>query len=229
MRKFKIRECSLLFFLLMFIFCAFSCSVQSTVSSEKDAVNEIADELIKITVEKAKSDNYISLLSSHPAIKNTIEKFAAGNYDMPQIIYQIDLTDEMIIEYMENNMLDYSLDSLSIILRQETINKFILGIPALIEGKTGPENLAASSMLETQKVGIDKRIKHNAMLILTFKEGMPIAVVFLKGKGGAFLALSQPLIGFEPGNFNDPTLNDLLSITPPSFPTNEISSSRNTK
>lgn len=201
---------------LLFLLIAFSissCKAQSDKSFDKGSLYETGMELVRLTTDKAMSKNYIGYLTTHPAILNTIETFASGNYDVPAHVYQIELSDDKIIQYISNHGLIASFDSIPDKLKQEIINKFILGIPSLIEGMTNVENLAASSFLTSQLVSVNKELTQNTILLYDFKDATPIAVVFLKGKNNTFVAVSQPLIGFDLKQLNGFMLNDLLPIS----------------
>lgn len=198
---------------LLIVFGINSCKAQSDKSFDKGSLYETGMELVRLTVDKAVSKNYMGYLTTHPAILNTIETFTSGNYDVPAHVYQIELSDDKIMQYVSNHGLINSFDSIPDKLKQEIINKFILGIPSLIEGMTNVENLAASSFLTSQLVSVNKELTQNTMLLYDFKDATPIAVVFLKGKNNAFVAVSQPLIEFDLKQLNGFMLNDLLPIS----------------
>lgn len=201
---------------LLFLLAVFginSCKAQSGKSFDKGSLYETGMELVRLTVDKAMSKNYMGYLTTHPAILNITETFASGNYDVPVHVYQIELSDNKIIQYVSNHGLIDSFDSIPDKLKQEIINKFIQGIPSLIEGMTKVENLAASSFLISQLVSVNKELAQNTVLLYDFKDATPIAVVFLKGKDNTFIAVSQPLIGFDLKQLNGFMLNDLLPVS----------------
>lgn len=198
---------------LLIVFGINSCKAQSGKSFDKGSLYETGMELVRLTVDKAMSKNYMGYLTTHPAILNTIKTFTSGNYDVPAHVYQIELSDDKIMQYVSNHGLIGSFDSIPDKLKQEIINKFILGIPSLIEGMTNVENLAASSFLTSQLVSVNKELTQNTVLLYDFKDATPIAVVFLKGKNNAFVAVSQPLIEFDLKQLNGFMLNDLLPIS----------------
>ena len=186
--------------LLIFLINVFSVSngvAQTSATIDNSFIYETAMELIDLTVDKAKSEEYLKIYTTHPAILNTIKEFASGNYDTPQNVYTIELSEETVCNYLLGHQLIDSFETFPDNIRQEIINKFIIGIPSLLEGQAGVDNLAASTFLTTQQIAVNKELSQNTLLIYTFSEGTPIAVLYFIGKGNAILTVAQPLLGYD--------------------------------
>ncbi|MDE6337348.1 MAG: hypothetical protein K2L34_12340 [Muribaculaceae bacterium] len=183
--------------LLTSIFSASNGLAQTSTLIDNSSIYESAMELIGLTVDKARSEEYLKIYTTHPAILNTIKEFADGNYETPEHIYSLELSEEKVCEFLSDHELINSFDTFPHNIRQEIINKFITGIPSLLEGRAGVDNLAASTFLTTQQIAVNKELSQSTLLIYTFSEGTPIAVLYFIGKDNAVLTVAQPLLGYD--------------------------------
>lgn len=187
-------------YLMMLLTSIFSVSnglAQTNAPINNSSIYETAMELIGLTVDKAKSKEYLKIYTTHPAILNTIKDFADGNYETPEHIYSLELSKEKVCKFLSEHELIDTFETFSDNIRQEIINKFILGIPSLLEGQAGVDHLAASTFLTTQQIAVNKELSQSTLLIYTFSEGTPIAVLYFIGKDNAVLTVAQPLLGYD--------------------------------
>ena len=197
MTGFKKATSLYIMMLLTSIFSASNGLAQTSTLIDNSSIYESAMELINLTVDKARSEEYLKIYTTHPAILNTIKEFADGNYETPEHIYSIELSEGKVCEFLSQHELINSFDTFPNNIRQEIINKFITGIPSLLEGRAGVDNLAASTFLTTQQIAVNKELSQSTLLIYTFSEGTPIAVLYFIGKDNAVLTVAQPLLGYD--------------------------------
>ncbi|MDE6794158.1 MAG: hypothetical protein K2J63_02505 [Muribaculaceae bacterium] len=197
MTGFKKATSLYIMMLLTSIFSASNGLAQTSTLIDNSSIYESAMELINLTVDKARSEEYLKIYTTHPAILNTIKEFADGNYETPEHIYSIELSEGKVCEFLSQHELINSFDTFPNNIRQEIINKFITGIPSLLEGQAGVDNLAASTFLTTQQIAVNKELSQSTLLIYTFSEGTPIAVLYFIGKDNAVLTVAQPLLGYD--------------------------------
>ena len=191
------KKIILLLILLISVFSASGGLAKTNAPVNNSSISETAIELIGLTLDKAKSEEYLKIYTTHPAILNTIKDFADGNYETPEHIYLIELSEGKVCKFLSEHELINSFDTFPHNIRQEIINKFITGIPSLLEGRAGVDNLAASTFLTTQQIAVNKELSQNTLLIYTFSEGTPIAILYFVEKDNAVLTVTQPLLGYD--------------------------------
>lgn len=156
--------------------------------------------LIAIMAEMAGSEIYHSAMTGDPAFINRLEKVNGCDFSAPEAVYTLALNENymtLMSEWEKLPELSIS-DSLRDVLNTKQAGAFTTQLNAL----AGAEALAASAMCAAGKTFVDDTLEENTIYLYVFEGGVPAAVTFLPGEGGAVSA-SGLFILYEGVDFTD--------------------------
>lgn len=140
--------------------------------------------LIAIMEEMGKSDLYHATMTSSDTVIGKLEAIRTGDFSKPDTVYTIALSEDYIAMMSEWEEMPEISDTLKDVLNTKLIGAFATQINAL----AGAETLAASAVCAAGKTFVDESCKENMMYLYVFEEGVPAAVTFVPGEGGAVSA-----------------------------------------
>ena len=143
--------------------------------------------LIAIMEEMGKSDLYHATMTSSDTVIGKLEAIRRGDFSEPDAVYTIALNEDYIAM-----MSDW----------EEMNTKLIGAFATQINALAGAETLAASAVCAAGKTFVAESCKENMLYLYVFEEGVPVAVTFVPGEGGAVSA-SGTFILYDGVDFSD--------------------------
>ena len=157
-------------------------------NTESKSLYEQGLEIIQIMVEMTRTEGYVDLLTGSNEIKSVIQNIGEGDYTTPKAVYAISADDENYITmFMTMAGLD-NLDNVSDKLKSFITQKAIGSLMTQINGMSGVENLAASSVCTVGKTFVNEDADENVIYLYTYENAAPVAVTFIVGEEHAVSA-----------------------------------------
>lgn len=146
-------------------------------------------EIVQLMVEMTRTEEYVDLLLTGSSdIKSVIQNIGEGDYTAPKAVYAISADDENFITmFMTMAGLD-NLDNVSDELKSFITQKAIGSLMTQINGMSGVENLAASSVCTVGKTFVNENVNENVIYLYTYDNAAPVAVTFIVGEDHAISA-----------------------------------------
>lgn len=141
-------------------------------------------EVVQLMAEMTNTEAYIDIHTGDSAIKDIIQSISNGDYSAPKAVYAISITDENLTAMAELGNLDNASEELKSVLMQRVLGSLI----PQINGMSGVENLAASSVCTVSKTFVDENATENAIYLYTYENATPVAVTFTVGEDQAVSA-----------------------------------------
>lgn len=141
-------------------------------------------EVVQLMAEMTNTEAYIDIHTGDSAIKDIIQSISNGDYSAPKAVYAISITDENLTAMAELGNLDNASEELKSVLMQRVLGSLI----PQINGMSGVENLAVSSVCTVGKTFVDENATENAIYLYTYENATPVAVTFTVGEDQAVSA-----------------------------------------
>ena len=141
-------------------------------------------EVVQLMAEMTNTEAYIDIHTGDSAIKDIIQSISNGDYSAPKAVYAISITDENLTAMAELGNLDNASEELKSVLMQRVLGSLI----PQINGMSGVENLAASSVCTVGKTFVDENATENAIYLYTYENATPVAVTFTVGEDQSVFA-----------------------------------------
>ena len=141
-------------------------------------------EVVQLMAEMTNTEAYIDIHTGDSAIKDIIQSISNGDYSAPKAVYAISITDENLTAMAELGNLDNASEELKSVLMQRVLGSLI----PQINGMSGVENLAASSVCTVGKTFVDENATENVIYLYTYENATPVAVTFTVGEDQAVSA-----------------------------------------
>ena len=122
-------------------------------------------EVVKLMDEMIQTEEYVDLHTGSSEIKTIIQNIGSGNYTTPKAVYSISITEENLIALSEVDSLNNASEELKDFLLQRVLETLM----TQINGMSGVENLAASSVCTVGKtfaVGEDKAVTATGVFVM---------------------------------------------------------------
>lgn len=141
-------------------------------------------EVVQLMAEMTNTEAYIDIHTGDSAIKDIIQSISNGDYSAPKAVYAISITDENLTAMAELGNLDNASEELKSVLMQRVLGSLI----PQINGMSGVENLAASSVCTLSKTFVDENAAENVIYLYTYENATPVAVTFTVGEDQSVFA-----------------------------------------
>ncbi|MDE5866049.1 MAG: hypothetical protein K2H31_05560 [Lachnospiraceae bacterium] len=145
-------------------------------------------EIIQTMVEMTRTEGYVDLLTGSNEIKSVIQNIGDGDYTTPKAVYAISATDENFITMFMKMAGLNNLDNVSDELKSYITQKAIGSLMTQVNGMSGVENLAASSVCTVGKTFVNENVNENVIYLYTYDNAAPVAVTFIVGEDHAISA-----------------------------------------
>ena len=134
-------------------------------------------EVIEIMSQITRSEEYIQLLTGNSGIKTIVQDLSAADYSSPSAVYSISIPEDSLAAMAALE----DIDGISPDLEHFLSQKFLSALMSQINGMSGMEKLAASSVCSATKTFVDKSATKDVVYLYTYENANPIAVSFILG------------------------------------------------
>ena len=141
-------------------------------------------EVVKLMDEMIQTEEYVDLHTGSSEIKTIIQNIGSGNYTTPKAVYSISITEENLIALSEVDSLNNASEELKDFLLQRVLETLM----TQINGMSGVENLAASSVCTVGKTFVNENVNSDVIYLYTYEGAKPVAVTFTVGEDKAVTA-----------------------------------------
>lgn len=141
-------------------------------------------DVASLMVEATRTEQYVEIYAATPALGEIIKEIGEGDYTAPEVVYAVTIDEE---ELWENTELA-NFDDISEKLKNATLNRMFGSLITQINGMSGAEELAASSICTQGKTFVDDSITDNTIFLYVYEDALPIAVIFTVGEDGCVSA-----------------------------------------
>ena len=169
--------------LTVFVLSLAACG-DSNDHSESKSLYAQGLEVVQMMSEMTRSEEYINIHTGDSAIKTIIQNIGTGEYSSPKAVYAISIADEQLVAMAELSSLKNASDELQTFLMQRILGSLM----TQINGMSGVENLAASSVCTVGKTFVDENAEGNVIYLYTYDNATPVAVTFTVGENHAVSA-----------------------------------------
>lgn len=150
----------------------------SEINKESKSLYAQGLEVVQLMSEMTQTEEYVDIHTGNSEIKTVIQNISSGDYSSPKAVYAISITDENLAAMAELNSLDSASDELKTFL-----TKRILGsLMTQINGMSGVEKLAASSVCTVGKTFVNENVTDDVIYLYTYENAIPVAVTFTIGE-----------------------------------------------
>ena len=141
-------------------------------------------EIVQIMSEMTQTEEYVDIHTGNSEIKTVIQNISAGDYSSPKAVYAISITDDNLAAMAELNSLDTASEELKTFLMKRVLGALM----TQINGMSGVENLAASSVCTVGKTFVNENATEDVIYLYTYENALPVAVTFTIGEDQAVSA-----------------------------------------
>lgn len=141
-------------------------------------------EVVQIMSEMTQTEEYVDIHTGNSEIKTVIQNISTGDYSSPKAVYAISITDDNLAAMAELNSLDSASEELKTFLMQRVLGSLM----TQINGMSGVENLAASSVCTVGKTFVNENATEDVIYLYTYEDALPVAVTFTIGEDQAVSA-----------------------------------------
>lgn len=141
-------------------------------------------DVVQIMSEMTQTEEYVDLHTGNSEIKTVIQNISAGDYSSPKAVYAVSITDDNLAAMAELNSLDSASEELKTFLMQRVLGSLM----TQINGMSGVENLAASSVCTVGKTFVNENATEDVIYLYTYENALPVAVTFTIGEDQAVSA-----------------------------------------
>lgn len=168
---------------VIMVLCLSACS-KSESKPEKKSLYAQGLEIVQLMVEMTQTEEYVDIYTGDSKIKTVIQNIGSGNYSAPKAVYSISFTEENLAEMAELNNLGEASEGLKDFMLQRVLGTLM----TQINGMSGVENLAASSVCTVGKTFVNENADGNVVYLYTYEAATPVAVTFTVGEDKAISA-----------------------------------------
>ena len=141
-------------------------------------------DVVSVMVEATLLEEYVQTYTGSTEIVEIVQSIGTGDYTTPKAVYCIKVSDETLIGLAEVGNMDGASESL-----RDTIKDRVFGsLMTQINGMSGVNNLAASSVCTMGKTFVNEEVTENQIYLYTYENGKPVAVTFVVGEDGSVSA-----------------------------------------
>ncbi len=141
-------------------------------------------EVVQLMSEMTRTEEYVNIYTGDSKINTVIRKISTGDYSSPKAVYAISITDDNLAAMAELKNLGNASEELKNFLMQRVLGSLI----TQINGMSGVENLAASSVCTVGKTFVNENAAEDVIYLYTYEDALPVAVTFTIGEGQAVSA-----------------------------------------
>ncbi len=141
-------------------------------------------EVVQLMSEMTRTEEYVNIYTGDSEINTVLRKISTGNYSSPKAVYAISITDDTLAAMAELNNLGNASEELKIFLMQRVLGSLM----TQINGMSGVENLAASSVCTVGKTFVNENAAEDVIYLYTYEDALPVAVTFTIGEEQAVSA-----------------------------------------
>lgn len=135
-------------------------------------------DVVGLMSEMAGTNGYADIYTGNSEIKTVIQNIASGDYSAPQTVYAISIEDENLAAMAELEQMDQVSEELKNLLMQKVFGSLM----TQINGMSGVEKLAASSVCTAGKTFVNENADHDVIYLYTYENATPVAVTFTIGE-----------------------------------------------
>ena len=135
-------------------------------------------DVVGLMSEMAGTNGYADIYTGNSEIKTVIQNIASGDYSAPQTVYAISIEDKNLAAMAELEQMDQVSEKLKNLLMQKVFGSLM----TQINGMSGVEKLAASSVCTAGKTFVDENADHDVIYLYTYENATPVAVTFTIGE-----------------------------------------------
>ena len=168
---------------LIMVLSLSACSKGENISKGKSLYAQ-GLEVIQVMSEMTQEEEYVELHTGNSEIKTIIQNISTGDYSSPKAVYAISISDENLAAMAEVSNLDSASEELKDFLLQRVLGSLM----TQINGMSGVENLAASSVCTVSKIFVNENVADDVIYLYTYDDAVPVAVTFTVGEDQAVSA-----------------------------------------
>lgn len=135
-------------------------------------------EVVQLMSEMTQTEEYVDIHTGNSEIKTIIQNISTGDYSSPKAVHAIFITDDNLASMAELNHLDDTSEELKTFLMQKVLSSLM----TQINGMSGVENLAASSVCTVGKTFVNENATEDVIYLYTYENALPVAVTFTVGE-----------------------------------------------
>lgn len=141
-------------------------------------------EIVQLMSEMTRTEEYVDIHTGDSEIKTIISDISTGDYSSPKAVYAISISDENLAAMAELDSLENASEELKTFL----MNRVLGSLMTQINGMSGVEKLAASSVCTVGKTFVNENATDNVIYLYTYENALPVAVTFTVGEDQAVSA-----------------------------------------
>ncbi len=163
-----------------------ACDNAEKNSSDKSLYEHGLD-LIALLEEIAESEAYLEIYTNASSdMYEIISTVAEGDYTDPKAVYQITISDDMLLKILE--VANTDINGLSDTLKEYVKSRAQNSIVSIINNTGGAYMVAASSICTAGKTFVSDEQVGNVIYLYTYEDAVPAIVTFREGENGAVSA-----------------------------------------
>ena len=171
-------------FIMILSFSACSNNSNDKENAETKSLYAQGLEVVQLMSEMTQTEKYVDIHTGNSEIKTVIQNIGTGNYSTPKAVYAISITDKNLAAMAEVDNLNNASEEL-----KDFLMKRVLGsLMTQINGMSGVENLAASSVCTVGKTFVNENATEDVIYLYTYENAIPVAVTFTIGEDQAVSA-----------------------------------------
>ncbi len=168
---------------LLMVFSLSACSNGGD-NADAKSLYEQGLEVVQLMSEMTRTEEYVNIYTGDSEINAVIQKISTGDYSSPKAVYAISITDDNLAAMADLNHLGNASEELKNFLMQRVLGSLVMQI----NGMSGAENLAASSICTVGKTFVNENAAEDVIYLYTYKDALPAAVTFTVGEEQAVSA-----------------------------------------
>ena len=141
-------------------------------------------EIVQLMSEMTRTEEYVDIHTGDSEIKTIISDISTGDYSSPKAVYAISISDDNLAAMAELDSLENASEELKTFL----MNRVLGSLMTQINGMSGVEKLAASSVCTVGKSFVNENATDNVIYLYTYENALPVAVTFTVGEDQAVSA-----------------------------------------
>lgn len=171
-------------FIMLFSFSACSNSSNNKDNAETKSLYVQGLEVVQLMSEMTQTEEYVDIHTGDSQIKTIIQNISAGDYSTPKAVYSISIADNNLAAMAELGNLNNTSEEL-----KDFLMKRVLGsLMTQINGMSGVEKLAASSVCTVGKTFVNENATEDVIYLYSYENAIPVAVTFTVGEDQAVSA-----------------------------------------
>ena len=162
---------------LVVMVLSLSACIDNESNAETKSLYAQGLEIVQIMSEMTQTEEYVAIHTGDSEIKTIIQDISTDDYSSPKAVYAISISDGNLSAMAELN----SLGNVSEELKTFLMNRAIGSLMTQINGMSGVEKLAASSVCTVGKTFVNENATDNVIYLYIYENALPIAVTFTIG------------------------------------------------